>query len=480
MRMKINYFLTLPIALLLFITSCDKDEVSNPNLDDQGVSFVMNTNSNLKAANCFSKLADYANIVINNKSYKVPVFYLNSTPYTNTIKLAVGNYTLSEFILMDDNNTPDNADDDVVIAATPHAGSEFAQYVNQPLNISFSVEAFKKTELGIEVLCYQESEYSSFGFVFHQIGQVVVREQFFFGDICIKSLSDYDGSIYMNQSTGLQQDMPAIAKIEVFRNGLKKGEFSNESWYGEGQPLTVRYADVLGQIDNFEFKLFILVKKGSGFDYVYFHSWKFADAETIPNGGDGVVEFVLGNCLQDADLILPPWMNLPPTATYTITGWNPPTLGGYVDVTLSNVTPGYEMINGLYPSICADHNAPIFILQNYQMSLYSSLYQNQLPAFAQSGKWEKINWLYNHLDWYPGYHWYDIQGFVWLYDTPAWNGLPNGSVPAITDLTKKMKADADKYGVEYKVPSGGWAAVIFIPVGNTSSSVQTMFIQVDP
>jgi len=53
-------------------------------------------------------------------------------------------------------------------------------------------------------------------------------------------------------------------------------------------------------------------------------------------------------------------------------------------------------------------------------------------------------------------------------------------VPALTQLTQKMKADADQYGVGYKVPPGGWAAVIFIPVGNTIASVQTMFIQVDP
>jgi hypothetical protein len=44
-----------------------------------------------------------------------------------------------------------------------------------------------------------------------------------------------------------------------------------------------------------------------------------------------------------------------------------------------------------------------------------------------------------------------------------------------------MKIDADKYGVGYKVPSGGWAAVVFIPEGNGDvAKVQTMFVQIDP
>lgn len=463
-----------------FMYSCQKEN-TDPLNDEQGVSFTMNTKSTLKSTDCFSKPADYASVVINDKNYKLDVFYIDGQPYTKTLKLPVGDYTLSEFILMDDNNTPDDESDDAIVAATPHGGSEFAAYVDQPLDIQFTVRAFKKTELSISVLCYEESSYSSFGFVFYQIGQVVIREQFFFGDICLKSIKDYVGSPYENQENGLMLDMPAIAKIEVWRNGVKMGEYSNEAWFGEGQPLRVRYGDVLGKPDQFELKLFIMVRKGPGFDFNYFHSWIFIDDERIPAGEDGVVDFVLGNCVPDADLVLPPWMNLPPTAIYTITGWNPPLLGGYADVTLTDISDGYEMSDGVYASMCADHNKPIFVGWSYQMALYSSLYQNLLPEFARSDKWEKINWLYNHLDWYPGYQWYDLQGFIWLYDDPAWDGLPNGTVPALTELSVQMKEDADKYGPGYKVPPGGWAAVIFIPVGDwISTSVQTMFIQVDP
>ncbi len=477
---KKNY-IVLAFIMLMFVLSCQKSNDIEPPEDNQGVAFTLNAGSADKSTDCFSKKADYANVVISGTSYKLEVFYINSVPYTNTLKLEEGDYELTEFMLMDDNNTPDDTSDDVLLAATPHEGSEFSQYVEQALNISFTVEAFKKTELGISVLCYEESNYSKFGFLYFQIGQVVVREQFFFGDICICRLDDYASSLYAQQSNGLQLDMPAIAKIEVWRNGVKFEEFTNEEWYGEGKPLTVRYADVLRHVDNFEFKLFILVRQGTEFNYVHFHSWTFKDDEVIPAGDDGVVDYVLGNCSPGADLTLAPWMNLPPTATYTITNTNPSPQNSYVEVTLSNIPEGYEISNGIYPSNCADHSTSISVGAAYNMNVYSSLYPDQLPAFAQSDKWEKINWLYNHLDWYSGYEWYDLQGFLWLYDNPVWNGNALGTMPALTPLTQQMKADADKYGTDYKVPLGGSYAIVFIPPGSGDVPlIQTMISHLNP
>ena len=69
-------------------------------------------------------------------------------------------------------------------------------------------------------------------------------------------------------------------------------------------------SDVMNHPDNFEFKLFVLVRQGTEFNYVHFHSWTFMDDEIITNGGDGLVDFVLGNCLPNADLILSPCLRL--------------------------------------------------------------------------------------------------------------------------------------------------------------------------
>ncbi len=480
MKREVFIFMAIIISLVMF--SCNKDEGTKPIDDvDQGVEFTFSSASRLKSGNCFGKKADYAKVNIDGKTSKVEVYYINSKPYTKTLKLDEGEHVLKEFMLMDDNNTPDDDSDDVLLAATPHQGSEFAKYVENPLDRKFEVEKFKKTKMPVSVLCYEKADYSNFGFVFFGIEQIVIREQVFFGDICICRLEDYETSPYAGQSSGLQSDMPAIAKIEVWRNDVKVDEFSNEENLGEGKPLVVRYADVLHHEDNFELKLFVLVKQGKEFKYKHFHSWKFKDDEVIDAGDDGVVEFVLGNCANEADVVLPPWMNLPPDANYTITSVDPKEHNSYVGVELANIAEGFEFKNGVYASSCADHNTPIQVGKTYKMQVYSSLYPDQLPKFAQSDKWAKFNWLYNHLDWYPNHKWSDIQGFIWLYDDPVWDGKANGTVPAITEITKQMKKDADKYGKDYKVPLGGSYVIIFIPPGSGDvPMIQTMVTYLNP
>lgn len=479
--MKRELFLLMAAVISLLMVSCNKDDDTNSINDEQGVVFALNSASRSKSTDCFSKKADYAKVNVDGSIKKVDVYYVNSRLYTKTLKLAEGEHVLKEFMLMDDNNTPDNDADDVLIAATPHEGSEFAKYIENPLDLSFEVKKFKKTEMPVSVLCYQKKDYSNFGFIFFGIEQIVVREQAFFGDICICRLSDYEQSPYAAQTSGLQLDMPAIAKIEVWRNNVKIDDFTNEDYLGEGKPLVVKYADILNHDDNFELKLFVLVKQANEFKYKHFHSWKFKDDETIAAGDDGIVEFVLGNCADKADVVMPAWMNLPPDANYTITSIDPTTENAYVGVKLENIADGYEIVNGLYPSNCADHNTPIHTGKTYKMNVYSSLYPEQLPKFAQSDKWEKFNWLYNHLDWYPGYKWNDIQGFMWLFDKPVWDGKPNGTMPAITEMTKKMKQDADKYGVGYKVPLGGTYVIIFIPPGSGDvPMIQTMVSYLNP
>ncbi len=490
--MKNYLILVLTVVGFFAVTSCNKIDSTDQSLGSQGVSFSITPGANLgnlkstDTINCYTVTADYVKATIDDSTYKIDVFYINGSPYSNTLKLNPGTHMLKEFTLWSDNNTPNNTADDIMLAATPHAGSAYAPYVISSLNIPFVVESFKKVELPVEVVCYEEDHFSNFGFTYFQISQVVIREETFFGDICIKQLSDYTGSLYAQQSNGLQLDMPAIAKIEVYRNGILQQTFSNEAWKGEGQPLKVTYGDYLNEVDHFEFKLYILVRKDAGFSYVYFHSWTFDDAQVIPQGTDGIVDFVLGNCVPGADLVIPPWMNLPSTCTYQITGnYAPGAKGGYVDASLTGFNNVYDITTGLWASFCADHATNINT-SPYSMTVYSSLYQNKLPVFAQSTKWAKINWIMNHLDWYPGYKWYDLQGAIWLFDVPAWTGVAEGGVPAISTMqwAQKMHDDANTYGDNYKVPSGGWASVIFIPAGTPGGqlapTVQTMFVRVDP
>ncbi len=498
------------VLVALFTTHCKKSSESTvSNMAD--VQFDVNSvtqNGNLKSTQTDSVICnntltpDYVRYKMDGGSWHViPVFFVGNVPWTNTIKLAVGTHVLDEFLVYSNNHTPNDSTDDVLLMATPHTGSPWASYVTTPLNFTFTVVMDQKTSIKMDVVCFQPSVFTNFGFVYFSLNEEIIRQQWFFGDFCIKDASQYTGSDYTYQpnwvSTGYI-DAPAIFRIDVWRNGIFQDSFTNDNAaHHYGDKVSVTYGDYVLQTDVFLFKLFILVRQGTAFNFVLFKTWQFNDICNIPTGSDGVTDFILGSCYDPANppqVILPPYLNLPPTATYTIgLPYGPGTLGEYVDATLSNIPPGYILTNTMYASECADHLTGIYIGLPYNDSVYSSLYPNLLPPFAQvqSGKWAKINWVFNHQNWYtnPPLRWYELQQLVWEYDQIPWNGLADGGVPALNDPNNptralQMKADADNYGVNYVPPPGGYAAIIFIPLGtppnSTTPAVQTMFIQIDP
>lgn len=499
-KIKFGFLLLASLLVTVVFVSCDKNEEVVPgdqlydvsfnaaSVTESGPSSVKSSSGMQKASaadniNCSSLQADYAMYKIDGGAFKtVDVFYVNGQPWTSSIKLSAGTHTLNEFILYSDNNTPNNTSDDIVLSATPHTGSAYAAYLSSSslaLDRTITVVVDKKNEIKLETVCFETKNYDKFGFSYFKLTQINVKQLIFFADFCMYEKADYEGSLYATQTnwgtgTGFI-DVPAIMKIEVWHNGVLQNTFSNTA---QGEKLFVNYVDNVGVTDAYELKLFILVRQGSSFNYVYFKSWKFNDTSNISEGTDGVIDGVLGNCYDKntpPDFILAPWMNLPLTATYTITATNS-TLGGYVDATLSNIPSGYDIKNGVYASFCGDHNISINANQAYVMNVYSSLYPDKLPTTVNSSKWEKINWLINHLDYYPGYKWYDIQAAIWLYDSPVWNGSASGTVPALTAIGTKMKADADLYGPGYRVPPGGWACVLFV----NGTTVQPMVVRVDP
>ena len=480
---------TIIIAGIL-ATNCTKDTP----LSDPEVQFNLNyvLSGGLKSRTdipvCSDLPATYVMYKFDNSELKqIPVFYVSGKPWTSSIKMTTGVHTIQEFLVYNDNNTPNDLTDDILISAVPHIGSEFAIYVTTPLEQTFTIVNGKKTEIKLDVVCYQPNVSNNFGFVYFNINQINVKELAFFGDFCIKEKSDYANSLYAQQTNWILGtgyiDAPAIAKVEVWRNGILIQTVGNAP---QGEKIIVKYSDNKSVVDAYEIKLFILVRQGTNFNYVMFKSWTFNDISNIPQGTDGLIDYILGNCYDPSsppDLILAPWMNIPTNATYTITAL-PSTLGGYVDATLSNIPIGYDITNGVYGSNCADHTTGIQMNVSYNMSVYSSLYLETIPLFARSDKWSKINWLFNNLDHYPTHQWYDIQGFIWLYDNPVWNGVAGSSIPPLTALSQTMKADADLYGVNYSPLPGGWAAIIFIPEGTpnnaTTATIQTMFIKIDP
>jgi hypothetical protein len=472
--MKRLFYLFLIVGLA--VASCKKPD--NTPTEQDVVFKAATATTGFKADVCDNDVANYALIDIDGTTYKADVFYLDGVIYTSTLKLTPGDHTVNSFVLKNDNGTPNDDSDDTIVKATPLAGSDYENFVQNPLPYTFGVDAFYKSEVNIEVLCFKPTDITSFGFAWFALNEITVREFAFFGDFCTKYYAEYAGSLYEQQSGGLRHDMPAIFKIDVYRNNNFLISYNNEANLGEGEPLMVQFPDYDNVVDNYDFVLSILVKVGMNFEYKEFYAWHTTDAQTLPNvGSDNVMDFVLGSCVPDADLILAPYMNLPATATMATGSSVPGSLGTYFDVTLSNIGPGYDIQNGTVGVYCADKDTHIYLNHTYQMNIYSSLYPNVLPdAFnAQKDVLDNINWLGNHLADYPGYQWDDLQNAIWMLLNQE---SDDGSRPIAT----QMLADAIAYGDNYLPPVGGWAAVMFVdPTADDVNPVlQLLFTLVDP
>ena len=418
------------------------------------------------------------------------IFYLNGTMYTNTLKLAPGKYNVTAFVLMNDGvDNLSETEDDETVYATPENGSTFGQLISSPLPLMFEVGAFMKNEVNLEVLCFDEVDYDKFGFAWFAIDYVTVGNNddlVFFGDFCTKYFADYEANdIYRGQTGDLSHDMVAIFKIKVYKDGNRIGAYDNEDWFGEGKPLIVPNPDDPNiQDEEFKYKLFILVKSGSGFVYKKFFTWTIIDNAPLPNiGENNVMEFVLGSCTPDADLILPPYMNLPESATMTTISYVPGNLGTYFDVNLSDIGYGYDIQNGNYGVYCGDITTSITLNKTYNMNVFSSLYLDLIPdAFnLQKSVLDNINWLGNNLYRYEDHTWRDIQNAVWMLLGQI-TETQNGGVLKPTPIAIKMKNDAFAYGDDYNPPVGGYAAVLFISPNATSTyrDLQLLFTLVDP
>jgi hypothetical protein len=154
-------------------------------------------------------------------------------------------------------------------------------------------------------------------------------------------------------------------------------------------------------------------------------------------------------------------------------------------LTVGGAPNDYLITTQTYPSYCVETDYFIQVGQTYTMNVFSSLYPPSALTYPwiASKPWDKLNWLINHLSWYPGYKWYDLQGAIWK--LCGWTGSP--SEPGVTYPTSTcsclgwtMYSDATTYGANYQVPTGGWACVIMSDAANPIPHTQTMFVQIDP
>ncbi len=479
---RYTYALFLFLLALAF-TGCKKDtEILTDAGAKQEVTFNPVVSIDGKKSTQEVSGVNYCFIQIDTMVFRPATYTVNGKIYTQSIKLLPGSHNLNKFLMMNDNQTPDDYSDDIIMLATPMEGSDYASFVNQAAGFGFAVNRLKKLSVDIDVILFSPSDYLKFGFDFSVLPATTIRQQRFTGLIRPKNPADYSNSLYLNQSTGLQNEMPAIFKIDVYRNGSLVSTIGNEDQWGEST-VTVSYPDGDNTVDNFRFDLMVYVKTGASYGYRYIKSWEFVDDEMIPAESDGIVHFLLGECgFTGANGEIGPYINLPESCNFTIKPtWAPGQLGAYFDGELNNISTGFSIGNGLYRAWCGTDSVNININHTYQMDVYNSLTPSTLPAFTRSAsRWNAVNWLLNNLPDYTQASWGEIQGAVWkiLND---WDGTSHGNVPDANSVVDGMVNDALLHA-DFIPGCGQKAAVIMVPKGTprnaTTPKLQVVFMMV--
>ncbi len=177
--------LLLMIAAVCLLISCQKKD-ADPVVTEQEVVFSalkIFPDGALKSTDlweCNDLSIDYAKMKIGEDFYYSEVYSLDGIFYTQSLKMSVppeGNktYYLNEFFLMHDFGTKGPGLEDSIVMATPSSTGPYKEYVRDPVSMSFTVNAFLKAEIPIDVLCFNASEIEGFGFEWFQITEIIIR-----------------------------------------------------------------------------------------------------------------------------------------------------------------------------------------------------------------------------------------------------------------------------------------------------------------
>ena len=311
-------FLLIIAAIAFLFIACEKDSAKDQANDPATVEFKIDqTNFDFKSdvPECNDDAVWHdvqftirdENLV--ETTYTSLIFEVDAEHLTQVLKLDPGNYLLTSFLVRD-------ADGEIIRAA-PMPSSIYYDLMTYQIELPFTVEAFYKKQVEIDVLCYEDLAYDDFGFTWFEFNDVKIERQCFFGDICAQSLDDFIGTNY----DPIQFDMVALMQVEVYKviDGTPVLLRTFNNYDIEGDCMEVYWPNRLDEVEEFEFRLY--VETPNGLEHI--KTWEFEDENCPDPGEDGVVEFVIGDC------------NLTPTdyqfPAYEVTGAG----GGDVQVTLT-------------------------------------------------------------------------------------------------------------------------------------------------
>ena len=218
--------------------------------------------------------------------------------------MSPGEYTLQNFEVY--------SEDETLIWLSPTNDSPYARlWEINGVEKKFTVDAFKKLKVNIDVLCWAPGKWEAFGFAWINFNKIVVKTICFSGEfytrLCKYLPTFYhtiEGSPYVNQEYH-GEIFPAIYKVLIkneegeVMNALS--ENSNLDYSDLKNKLCVHYPDYLNKDDKYTVEVYLanpdntwpLLYKSQPFD---------ADDHSEITGSDGVFYFSIGENLANKRL----------------------------------------------------------------------------------------------------------------------------------------------------------------------------------
>jgi hypothetical protein len=403
---------------------------------------------------------------------------------TQPIKLDTGSYILTSFLIYNNNSTPTDTTDDILLRAAPLVGSDYYDLIENRLNLNINIESFKKSQYTVDVLCFDSLFYNEFGFTWFNINEIDIHSICVFGDVCTIDTSLYSGSLYSLQENGLQMDMPAISKILLYKNNILQSEFSNEDWLGEGNCLKIHWADDKNLNENFNLVIKTLLPVGNSFDYVTTDSIDFTDSGDELILDNNVLIYEVGNCSSDTlySYGCLSWVNLPiesfdfsiVSVGNTFTGV-PSTMGTYFDYNFNGIPSGYAVHDGVWSGWCGDKYHYITPGNIYDATFISSVQPLPSNFYLSTDQVNQLNWIFNNLDnYFPSIDvtnwlqygngfdnddWVQIQSAIW--------GVTNNLDLSSPDLSVANQIYTESQNHTDFIPLSDEYGIVFIFIDNT-------------
>ena len=333
--MKKLIYLFVGLLTLIFVASCSNESLGpvEPVAEFAEVSFNINNfipdtaskddSKDETLPDCSDEEPDHVVLYLgedeNAVKYTLKLVTLNNGLETEVIKLPVGKHTISSFVVNDAAGK--------TIYASPMNDSYYANLWGLiGVTETFTVTAFTKMKVNIDVLCYQPYDYEKFGFAWLEYAKYQVKTVCFFGDIiCTEFYNEWHESHLNDDQEEINPyfgqpydgyDFPAIFEVVIKGKVLVEGEevwarvndpnfASNVEWKGTGDPLCIEYPDLVGTDEDFIAEIWLALPDGSLelIETVTFTdaNWSGADGDANFGGSDGVYDFVIEKCTDDEE-----------------------------------------------------------------------------------------------------------------------------------------------------------------------------------